>query len=90
MSEKNNKITISICMGSSCYSRGNNRIIEALKKFIEEQKLENKILIHGHLCEEKCDKGPILQINNQQYSNLTPEALFDILFHLLKDKENGL
>ena len=43
---------IKICLGSSCYSRGNNVHLEVIKKYIAENHLEAEISFSGHLCEE--------------------------------------
>ena len=50
---------IKICLGSSCYSRGNNVHLEVIKKYIAENHLEAEISFSGHLCEELCSSGPI-------------------------------
>ena len=49
---------IKICLGSSCYSRGNNVHLEVIKKYIAENHLEAEISFSGHLCEELCSSGP--------------------------------
>ena len=54
---------IKICLGSSCYSRGNNVHLEVIKKYIAENHLEAEISFSGHLCEELCSSGPILRID---------------------------
>ena len=48
---------IKICLGSSCYSRGNNVHLEVIKKYIAENHLEAEISFSGHLCEELCSSG---------------------------------
>ena len=56
---------IKICLGSSCYSRGNNVHLEVIKKYIAENHLEDEISFSGHLCEELCSRGPILRIDEK-------------------------
>ena len=58
---------IKICLGSSCYSRGNNVHLEVIKKYIAENHLEAEISFSGHLCEELCSSGPILRIDEKVY-----------------------
>ena len=48
------KRQIRICLGSSCFSRGNNTNLGAIKKYLSENNLEAEIDFCGHLCEELC------------------------------------
>ena len=57
------KRQIRICLGSSCFSRGNNTNLGAIKKYLSENNLEAEIDFCGHLCEELCSKGPIIRID---------------------------
>ena len=61
---------IKICLGSSCYSRGNNVHLEVIKKYIAENHLEAEISFSGHLCEELCSSGPILRIDEKVYKEV--------------------
>ena len=64
---------IKICLGSSCYSRGNNVHLEVIKKYIAE------ISFSGHLCEELCSSGPILRIDEKVYKEVNLSGLYKIL-----------
>lgn len=70
---------IEICLGSSCYSRGNKKHLEVLKKYIAENRLEAEISFCGHLCEEKCGEGPILKIDGKIYQEVNLSGLYKIL-----------
>ena len=47
---------IKICMGSSCYARGNDENIETLENYINEHKEDSKIELIGLRCTNKCVK----------------------------------
>lgn len=70
---------IRICLGSSCFSRGNNVHLEVIRKFIDENHLEAEISFSGHLCEELCSSGPILRIDGKTYREVTLSSLYRIL-----------
>ena len=70
---------IRICLGSSCYSRGNNIHLEVIRKYIAENQLEAVISFSGHLCEELCNSGPILRIDDKIYKEVTLSGLYRIL-----------
>ena len=75
---------ITVCMGSSCFSRGNATNAEIIQKFIADNKLEDKITIKGCLCEGECKNGPNVRIDNELFTNVSPESLPDILAQVLK------
>ena len=39
--------TITICMGSSCFSRGNSTNAEVIQRFIADNGLEDKFSVRG-------------------------------------------
>jgi NADH:ubiquinone oxidoreductase subunit E len=73
------KIEITICMGSSCFSRGNNKTLHLIKKYIDANELGEEIKITGSLCEGKCNCGPHITIDGKRYDNITPETAIDII-----------
>ncbi len=75
--------TITICMGSSCFSRGNSANAEVIQNFITENGIENQVQIKGCLCEGKCKNGPNIRINDKLYTDVSPETLHDLLAHEL-------
>lgn len=70
---------IEICLGSSCFSRGNNANLEALKSFLDERGLVAEISFSGRLCEDMCCKGPIVIIDGRVYEEVDPSRLQKIL-----------
>lgn len=70
---------ITVCMGSSCFARGNVENLEFIEKFIKENNLEAKIELSGSRCEGKCEKGPNIIINGKEYHNINVKQLEEIL-----------
>ncbi|MGN0018831.1 MAG: (2Fe-2S) ferredoxin domain-containing protein [Candidatus Gastranaerophilaceae bacterium] len=70
---------IKICMGSACFAKGNLDNLEYIKKYIEENNLDSEITVVGALCEEKCNEGPRIIINNKEYTNVTKEKIKEVL-----------
>lgn len=73
------KIEIRICLGSSCFSRGNKEILTIIKSYLKNQNLEEITFFKGAHCFGECSKGPILQISDKIYENVTPESVHEIL-----------
>ena len=70
---------IKICMGSACFAKGNQENLEYIKEYIEENNLEADISIIGALCENKCEAGPRIIINEKEYTNVTKEQIKEVL-----------
>ncbi len=70
---------INICLGSSCFSRGNNANLEALKVYLAEHGLAADVDFSGRLCENLCNKGPVVVIDGRVYEEVTPVRLQKIL-----------
>jgi len=62
------KIVIEICMGSSCFARGNRELVPLIKEFIEKNKLDCKLQLKGCLCQQNCKNGPNVKINGKAFS----------------------
>ena len=72
-------IKIKICMGSACYARGNCENLEIIEQYIKKNELDAKIVLTGSRCENKCEKGPNIFVNEVCYQNMTPEKVLEIL-----------
>lgn len=80
---KGNKNVIQICMGSSCFSRGNSRNLEIIKDFIQENNIEANVFMKGHLCAKNCKQGPIIEINGITYEQVSESGITKILESIL-------
>lgn len=75
--------TITVCMGSSCFSRGNASNAEIIQKFIQQHNLSTTVEVKGCLCEGECKTGPNIRIDDKLFSYVSPEGLNDLLLHEL-------
>jgi len=76
------KHTIKVCMGSSCFARGNTDNLNFLENYIKENGLDAEIELAGELCKEQCSKGPNIYIDNVLYSEVDIGNLKDVLASL--------
>ncbi|MGL1891246.1 MAG: (2Fe-2S) ferredoxin domain-containing protein [Spirochaetaceae bacterium] len=79
------KNIIKICMGSSCFSRGNRENIEIIKMFLKKNDLDTDILLIGNLCEAECKTGPNIFLNETLYKNVSNNKIDEILSDLKKE-----
>lgn len=73
------KTKLILCLGSSCYSRGNQYVLEIVKKYIKDHNLKEKIDFRGQLCTGNCSTGPVLKINDILYKNVDTNSISKIL-----------
>ena len=73
---------IKVCMGSACFAKGNQENLEFIKEYIRENNLDSDVKITGALCENKCNVGPRIIINNKEYHQVNRFQLEEILKEL--------
>ncbi|GAB1432155.1 hypothetical protein MASR2M29_07800 [Spirochaetota bacterium] len=83
-----NQTVVTICMGSSCFSRGNNLNAEIIERFLQENNLGAKVELQGCLCNGQCKTGPNLQINDELIQGVEPSMIVDLLKHKLCGDQN--
>ncbi|MBE6446621.1 MAG: (2Fe-2S) ferredoxin domain-containing protein [Alphaproteobacteria bacterium] len=72
-------ITIKVCLGSSCYIRGNDKTLAFLEEYIQKSKKNIQIELSGCRCGNLCQDGPNIFINDKKYSHPTQKELIQIL-----------
>ncbi len=77
MNQSNTEITI--CMGSSCFSRGNKSVLQVIKSYLKENDLEPGVLFKGAHCLGLCEQGPVISINGKQFFQVDPIGIVLIL-----------
>ena len=70
---------VRICLGSSCFSRGNSAVLSGLQDFLEENSLTDAVNLRGCLCADRCNAGPVFCIDDAYYDELNPERAVRIL-----------
>jgi len=75
----NEKIKVIICLGSSCYSRGNAKTLEVVKEYLAKNQLIDQTDFRGKLCSNDCNHGPVLTIGDHKYLNVNDTSVIKIL-----------
>ncbi len=70
---------IQVCMGSSCFARGNNRNLQVIVKYLKDNGLDATVELSGLRCCNFCSKGPNISIDGVEYDNVDSGTLIDIL-----------
>lgn len=80
-----NTVTVEICMGSSCFARGNSENLQAIENYLEENGLSDRVELVGHLCLDKCNQGPNLKVNGVEYNSVSAEDALALIVKALGD-----
>lgn len=73
------KTEVVICLGSSCFARGNKATLKAIEKYLKDKKLLDKVFFHGGHCFNKCAEGPVIKINENVYTGVNEVNVIEIL-----------
>lgn len=82
------KYVISVCLGTACYVKGAQEVLDAIKK---EFKLDiggttedQCFTLQGARCLGACGLAPVMMVNEKIYGDLTPKEAIKILKSLRK------
>ncbi len=73
------KIEMNICLGSSCFSRGNKNVVMFIKDYLRKNHLEDKFIFKGARCMGHCSNGPNIIINDELIEGVNLEVIESIL-----------
>jgi NADH:ubiquinone oxidoreductase subunit E len=68
-----------ICLGSSCFSRGNKEVVMFIREYLRKNHLDDKIIFKGARCMGNCSNGPNLRINEEIREGITLAKIEGIL-----------
>ncbi|WP_461637308.1 NADH-quinone oxidoreductase subunit NuoE [Labilibaculum euxinus] len=81
--EPRGKYVIRVCKTITCAMKGKNQIVLALENFLKikvgETTIDKKFTILQTNCLGWCHKAPAMLINDEVYTELSPEKVVDIL-----------
>ena len=73
------KPRLTICMGSSCFARGNARNLELIEDYLERNDLQDAVELCGSRCAGHCRKGPNLSIDEELHHGVNAGLLLELL-----------
>ncbi len=77
------KYAISLCLGTACYVKGAEKILDALKNELKievgEVTADGKFSIDVLRCVGACGLAPVMTIGDKTYGHMTPEKVKQVL-----------
>ena len=77
------KYNVSVCMGTACYVKGSEKILDRLKEKLKidigETTKDGKFSISEVRCLGACGLAPVFTVNGEVYGKATPELLDKVI-----------
>ena len=75
------RVKMVICIGSSCFARGNAENVKIVEDFIANRGLSDEIDIElsGGLCTGNCPDGPVVIVDDKVYKHVNKDVMLDIM-----------
>jgi len=71
-------LTIQVCVGSSCFLRGSKNVIAEIQKLMDEFQLDDRVLLKGSFCHEKCTDGVTVMVGEKLFTGVRPKDVEDL------------
>lgn len=88
--EPKGKYNISVCMGTACFVKGSQKILERLldrlKIKVGETTPDGKFSIEETRCVGACGLAPVFTVNGEVYGKATVQKLDQVLDELMKEE----
>ncbi len=74
-------VNLDICIGSACYVKGSNQIVNIVNELLESQGWKDKVTVKGSFCMQSCQNkyGLGIKINNTPIKGVTLSNAKEIL-----------
>jgi len=73
------KKEVVICLGSSCFARGNKHLVKIVNDYLRDRNLLNDVRFHGERCFGQCAVGPSLKLDGIIMEKLNEESIIKLL-----------
>lgn len=82
------KYHIAVCLGTACYVKGSNKIMDRLEEKLKikqgETTADGKFSIEATRCVGACGLAPVFTVNGEVYGKATVQKLDQVLDELMK------
>ncbi|MFW5656081.1 MAG: NAD(P)H-dependent oxidoreductase subunit E [Bacteroidota bacterium] len=79
------KIEIVLCMGSSCFARGNKKLQFVIRDYLKTLPFKDDIEFKGYHCLGHCSCGPNIKINDKTVEGVNEENIIATLEKALSE-----
>ena len=73
------KLLVSVCVGTSCFVRGSQALLRSLVEYIQAQGIEDTVEVQATFCFERCDRGPTVHVGQVTQEHCTLEIACQLI-----------
>ncbi|OAA29483.1 iron hydrogenase [Kosmotoga arenicorallina S304] len=77
--DEKDKLTVNVCLGTSCYSKGSYNILSDLIEASNKEEWAKNLEIKGTFCLENCGVSPNVMVKDEVISEATTEKVKEVL-----------
>ena len=78
-SHDTDKVKVSVCLGTNCYLKGSQKVLNSVLRHAEEKGLENRLDVRAGFCFEKCECGPTVMIDGEHVPECTADKAIEVI-----------
>ncbi len=82
MADDNDPVDVVVCLGSSCFARGNGQNLAVVEEYLLHHGMQSSVRVKGCLCQDECKRGPNLVVHGEHLHEIDPARLREILLGL--------
>jgi NADH:ubiquinone oxidoreductase subunit E len=79
MASEESGVEVVVCLGSSCFARGNAQNLAAIEAHLQNRGMEKSVRLTGCLCQDECKRGPNVTMCGEHLHEVTAAKLREIL-----------
>lgn len=83
------KTRVSVCLGTNCYLKGSQDVLNAVLRHAQETGLENRLDVRAAFCFEECEHGPNATIDDEHVHRCTAENTIELLNDRVGTEKNN-
>ena len=73
------KTNVSVCLGTNCYLKGSQEVLNSVLRHSQEAGLENQLDVRAAFCLEQCEHGPNVVVDGECVHHSTAESTIALI-----------
>jgi NADH-quinone oxidoreductase subunit G len=73
------KTNVSVCLGTNCYLKGSQEVLNSVLRHSQEAGLENQLDVRAAFCLEQCEHGPNVVVDSECIHHSTAESTIALI-----------
>lgn len=78
-SHADEKVKVSVCLGTNCYLKGSQQVLNEVLRHAEESGLDERLDVRAAFCFDKCETGPTVMIDGDHVPHCTAHKAIEEL-----------